>query len=52
MVYPTPLRRIPILLACKMGEVSTRSRRFPIIYVIVAFFIIPIMVILVMSRLS
>jgi sodium-dependent phosphate cotransporter len=52
MVYPTPLRRIPILLACKMGEVSTRSRRFPIIYVIVAFFIIPIVVILVMSRLS
>ena len=50
IVYPTPLRKIPIWCALKMGSISERSRKFPIIYVIVAFFVIPILVILI-SRL-
>jgi sodium-dependent phosphate cotransporter len=50
IVYPTPLRKIPIALARKMGTVAQRNRKFAIIYLIVAFFVVPIAVILV-SRL-
>jgi sodium-dependent phosphate cotransporter len=50
IVYPTPLRKIPIALARKMGSVAERSRKFAIIYLVVAFFIVPIVVILI-SRL-
>lgn len=46
LVYPTPLRKLPIIIATKMGEASARSRKFPIIYVIVTFFAVPILIIL------
>lgn len=50
IVYPTPLRKIPVAIARKMGRVAERSRKFAVIYVIVAFFVVPILVIL-LSRL-
>lgn len=47
IIYPTPLRKIPIAMARKMGSIAERSRKFAIIYLIIAFFIIPIIVILI-----
>ncbi len=46
IVFPTPLRKIPIALAEWMGRKAGRSRKFALGYVAVAFFIIPIAVIL------
>jgi sodium-dependent phosphate cotransporter len=45
IVFPTPLRKIPIALAEAMGRMAGRSRKFAIGYVVVAFFVIPIAVI-------
>ncbi len=50
LVYPTPLRKIPVALAIRMGNVAERSRKVVIIYLVVAFFLIPIIVIM-LSRL-
>jgi len=45
IVFPTPLRKIPVALAEWMGRKAERSRKFAIGYVVVAFFVIPIAVI-------
>lgn len=37
-----PLRRLPIFLATSLAELSLRSKWIPILYVLVAFFVIPI----------
>jgi len=51
IIYPyPPLRRIPIKMALWLGGVARRSRKFAIIYVILAFFVLPVLVIIV-SRL-
>jgi sodium-dependent phosphate cotransporter len=48
MIYPVaPLRKIPIALALKLGDKARRSRKFAVIYVILAFFVLPIAVILI-----
>ena len=52
MVYPTPLRKIPVAIAKKMGAVAERNRKFAIIYLIVAFFVVPIAVIMISRLLS
>ena len=41
-----PLRRVPIAMARKMAEVSTRSRKLAIIYLVVMFYVIPSLLIL------
>lgn len=46
IVYPTPLRKMPVALAEKMGRMAEHSRKFAILYVAITFFIIPIIVIL------
>ncbi len=38
----TPLKNIPIFLASKFSDLIEKNRAIPIIYVIIAFFIIPI----------
>jgi sodium-dependent phosphate cotransporter len=51
MVYPfPPVRRIPIGMALWLGGVSRRNRKFAVIYVVVAFFLVPLAVIFI-SRL-
>jgi sodium-dependent phosphate cotransporter len=41
-----PLRRVPIFMAAKMAEISTKSRKLAIIYLIIVFYIIPGLIIL------
>lgn len=41
MVFWWPLKKVPISLAQKFSEMSMRYRYFPVIYVIIVFFIIP-----------
>lgn len=36
-----PLRKVPITMAKKMAEVSAKSKKFAIIYVVVMFYVIP-----------
>jgi len=45
-----PLKRIPIAMAQKMAEVATKSRKLAVIYLIVMFYIIPILLILIMRK--
>jgi len=40
-----PLKKIPVMLAEKFSQASMRYRYFPIIYVIIIFFIIPVLII-------
>jgi sodium-dependent phosphate cotransporter len=43
IVYGIPaIRRIPLRLATKMGEVCARSRHYAFVYVAVVFFLVPI----------
>ena len=50
-VYPIPpLRRIPIRMAERLGKIAERSRKVAFMYVVGAFFVVPICVILI-SRL-
>jgi len=52
-VYPIPpLRRIPIILAERLGKASERSRKVAFIYIVGTFFVIPICVIFVSRLLS
>ena len=44
-----PLQRIPIGLATKLAEVTQRTRIIPILYIVVVFFIIPSMILFVLS---
>lgn len=44
-----PLKQIPIAIAQKFSDFSTRNKMIPIGYIIVAFFVIPITVILIFS---
>jgi len=42
LIYPIkPIRKIPILLAKKLGNLAFRKRRYAVIYVLTLFFIIP-----------
>ena len=41
-----PLRRVPITMARKMAEFSTRSRKLALIYLVVMFYVIPGLLIL------
>jgi len=41
-----PLRKVPIYMAAKMAEISTKSRKLAIIYLIIVFYIIPGLIIL------
>lgn len=50
MVYPTPLRKIPLAISIRMGAIAARSRKFAITYLLIAFFLVPVAVILI-SRL-
>jgi len=45
-----PLKRIPIAMAQKMAEVATKSRKLAVIYLIIMFYIIPILLILIMRK--
>lgn len=45
-----PLKRIPIAMAQKMAEVATKSRKLAVIYLVVMFYIIPILLILIMRK--
>ena len=45
-----PVRRIPIKMALWLGNVAQHNRKFAVIYVIVAFFVVPLAVIFI-SRL-
>lgn len=42
-----PLRRVPITMAGKMAEVSTKSRKLALIYLVVMFYVIPCLLILI-----
>jgi len=44
-----PLRQIPIAIAQKFADFSIRSKIIPLAYIIIAFFIVPIIVILLFS---
>ncbi|MEA3296800.1 MAG: Na/Pi symporter [candidate division Zixibacteria bacterium] len=44
-----PLKRIPIFLATKLSELTSRSKLVPLIYIIVVFFLIPGIIIYVME---
>ncbi len=53
VIYPyPPLRRLPIRMALWMGGVAERKRKHAVMYVIVAFFVVPIAVILISRLLS
>ena len=41
-----PLRKVPITMARKMAEVSTKSRKLALIYLVVVFYVIPGLLIL------
>ncbi len=45
-----PLKRIPIAMAQKMAEISAKSRKLAVIYLIVMFYIIPTLLILIMRK--
>ena len=44
-----PLKQIPIAIAQKFSDFSIRNKLIPIAYIIIAFFIIPIIIILIFS---
>ena len=45
-----PLRRIPIAMAQKMAEFSTKHRKVALIYLVVVFYVIPALLILLMRK--
>ena len=45
-----PLKKVPIIMAQKMAEVSTKSRKLAIIYLVVVFYAIPSLFILLMRK--
>ncbi|MCK5288958.1 MAG: Na/Pi symporter [Candidatus Omnitrophica bacterium] len=46
-IYPIkPLRQIPIRLACKLGDLAFKKRRYVIFYVLTLFFVIPVLLIM------
>ena len=48
LILPTPLRRVPLYLAERMAELAVRNRLVPLVYIIVAFFGLPLTFILIM----
>ena len=53
IIYPyAPLRRVPVRMAKWLGGIAEHNRKFAVIYVIVAFFVIPILVIMISRLLS
>jgi sodium-dependent phosphate cotransporter len=48
-IWPLPsIRKIPLNLARRLARISTRSRWLPVVYVIVCFYLIPLVVILIL----
>jgi hypothetical protein len=45
MIVWLPLKSIPIFLAKRFALFSTRNKAIPILYIIIVFFVIPILVI-------
>ncbi|MBM3213224.1 hypothetical protein FJZ33_13475, partial [Candidatus Poribacteria bacterium] len=41
-----PLRIVPIIMAKKMGDVSLKSRKLAILYIIITFYVLPGLLIL------
>ena len=44
-----PLRKLPIFLANRVSEIAIRNRIFPLVYIAVVFFLIPLAVILLLG---
>ena len=49
IVFWWPLKKVPIFLAQKFAEYSTRSKLIPVAYVVILFFIIPVLVIYIVN---
>ncbi len=48
LIYPLPrLRRVPISMARSMARLSARSRIYPIVFVIIVFFLLPSLAIII-----
>jgi sodium-dependent phosphate cotransporter len=50
MVIWYPLKRVPIAMARKMGDVAMKSRKIAVIYLIVMFYVVPTSLILIARR--
>jgi sodium-dependent phosphate cotransporter len=45
-----PLKKVPITMAQKMAEISAKSRKLAIIYLVVVFYMVPSLLILLMRK--
>jgi sodium-dependent phosphate cotransporter len=44
-----PIRRIPLMLATRLAQLTLRSRLVPILYIVVVFFLVPLLIYLMMT---